>query len=542
MSPSQDSSDDFPRLIGPENFDVWKTRVCAALDGKHLLGYVKHRDYDGVSEDESEESASDMPDDDDPPNVTKDAEVDSDAVDYEESDDELKPPSDSDDDSGASSDGSIKRKNLPAVRPFKSHEARRARKRAKKEKPQPLSQRERRRQEAKTKAFLMKTMDNMHVRLVKNLTTSYEIFNYICQKYEGAAFHGDPYFIQHYLMEINHRVGDDRGTESIYLFHSMPKSWKDDLRVWKGQRKYIPYEDLKQSIEGKVRDLQAQERYTLAKGTPETSTTKGERALVATGPPASHAQNRNDSIICSYCDRPRHNIRQCRGLQKDLRDGRVKAGTVLPANFAFKGNSKRDHPYRNSNNGNNRRSYKGNNSRYFKGNNNNDDDDSNDSDSGNKRKVSRQGRRDAGLIAVDTAVNPTVSLTAQAKWFSDIAASGGSITVGGNNQIPIEGIGRVELEVSDSKGTMQNLILHGVLYAPQLQFSLLSVPAAVKHDFRIKFDRKQCAMQTDQRFKIKALMAGNTDLYQFQAKPAASPEALIASGAKPYMDSMNLYL
>ncbi|KAK1944845.1 hypothetical protein P3T76_003378 [Phytophthora citrophthora] len=321
MSPSQASSDDFPRLIGAENFDVWKTRVCAALGGKHILGYVKQLDYDGVSEDESEESASDMSDDDDPPKVIKDAEVDSDAVDYEESDDELKPPSDSDDDSGASSDGSIKRKNLPAVRPFNSREARRARKRTKKEKPQPLSQRERRCQEAKTKAFLMKMMDNIHVRLVKNLTTSYEIFNYICQKYEEAAFHSDPYFIQHYLMEIKYEEGSDltefflklenamkaaseatesvmtEGQKSIYLFHSMPKSWKDDLHIWKGQRKYIPYEDLKQSIEGKVRDLQAQERYTLAKGTPETSTTKGERALVATGPPASHAQNRNDSII-----------------------------------------------------------------------------------------------------------------------------------------------------------------------------------------------------------------------------------------------------
>ncbi|KAK1947027.1 hypothetical protein P3T76_001037 [Phytophthora citrophthora] len=328
MSPRQASSDDFPRLIGAENFDVWKARVCAALDGKHLLGYVKQLDYDGVSEDESEESASDMSDDDDPPaKASKDAEVDSDAVDYEESDDELKPPSDSDDDSGASSDGSVKRKDLPAVRPFNSREAHRARKRSKKEKPQPLSQRERRRQEAKTKAFLMKTMDNMHVRLVKNLTTSYEIFNYICQKYEGAAFHGDPYFIQHYLMEIKYEEGSDltefflklenamkaaseatesvmtEGQKSIYLFHSMPKSWKDDLRIWKGQRKYIPYEDLKQSIEGKVRDLQAQERYTLAKGTPETPATKGERALVATGPSTSHAPERDNANICSYLPR-----------------------------------------------------------------------------------------------------------------------------------------------------------------------------------------------------------------------------------------------
>ncbi|KAG3088902.1 hypothetical protein PI125_g18191 [Phytophthora idaei] len=44
----------------------------------------------------------------------------------------------------------------------------------------------------------------------------------------------------------------------------MPKSWKNDLRIWKGQRKYIPYEDLKQNIEGKVRGIQAQERYTLS--------------------------------------------------------------------------------------------------------------------------------------------------------------------------------------------------------------------------------------------------------------------------------------
>ncbi|KAG2767937.1 hypothetical protein PC116_g15709 [Phytophthora cactorum] len=65
----------------------------------------------------------------------------------------------------------------------------------------------------------------------------------------------------------------------------MPRSWKDDLRIWKDQRKYIPYENLKQSIEGKVCDIQAQERYTLSKGTPETSDTKNERALVATGPP-----------------------------------------------------------------------------------------------------------------------------------------------------------------------------------------------------------------------------------------------------------------
>ncbi|OWY93163.1 hypothetical protein PHMEG_00037543 [Phytophthora megakarya] len=78
MSSSQASSDDFPRLTGSDNFNTWKARMCAALDGKHLLSFVMKPDYDGVSEEES------------------------DAVGYEDSDDGLKPLSQSDDDSGDS--------------------------------------------------------------------------------------------------------------------------------------------------------------------------------------------------------------------------------------------------------------------------------------------------------------------------------------------------------------------------------------------------------------------------------------------------------
>ncbi|KAG3124375.1 hypothetical protein PI124_g23379 [Phytophthora idaei] len=37
-------------------------------------------------------------------------------------------------------------------------------------------------------------------------------------------------------------------------------------------------------------------------------------------------------------------------------------------------------------------------------------------------------------------------------------------------------------------------------------------------------------------------MASNTDLYQFQARPAVTSTALVASGAKPFADSMILRL
>ncbi|POM64517.1 LOW QUALITY PROTEIN: Integrase catalytic core protein, partial [Phytophthora palmivora] len=280
--------------------------------------------------------------------------------------------------------------------------------------------------------------------------------------------------------------------------------------------------------------------------------------FTTSGPPTPRTEYGNN--VCSDRNRPRRNIRFCRGLQKDLRDGRVKGGTVLPANFAFKGNSKRDHPYRNTKNRN--RGRNGGNNNYSNnvggsGRNDNPDksrgyeqrkkresnSDGDDSDSDdNRRNVYRQERRETGLIALNDSgecrAGPTWTIdsgctrqvTHEAQWFSDISASCGSITVGGKNKIPIEGVGRVELDVIDSKGNSKTLTLHGVLYAPKLQFSLLSVPAA--HEFRFHFDCKQCPMQTDQRFKIKAPMATNTDLYQFQAKSAANASALTAMAGK----------
>ncbi|POM69750.1 Uncharacterized protein PHPALM_13935 [Phytophthora palmivora] len=79
----------------------------------------------------------------------------------------------------------------------------------------------------------------------------------------------------------------------------------------------------------------------------------------------------------------------------------------------------------------------------------------------------------------------------------------------------------------DSKDNMKKLSLHGALYAPPMHFSLLSVPAVVKHDFRFSFYRKQCATQTDQCFNIKAPMA-----YDIVLKPAVPTSAHIATSGK----------
>ncbi|POM69657.1 Hypothetical protein PHPALM_14037, partial [Phytophthora palmivora] len=117
--------------------------------------------------------------------------------------------------------------------------------------------------------------------------------------------------------------------------------------------KYIPYDDLKQCIKDKVplRAVHAVNENT------RNDSDKNERALVATTPEIT-TPSQDSSNVCSYYNLPllpHHNIRECRGLQKNLPDGRVNDGTVLPANFAFRGgNTKTNHPYHNNSKNRNR--------------------------------------------------------------------------------------------------------------------------------------------------------------------------------------------
>ncbi|KAK1947748.1 hypothetical protein P3T76_000038 [Phytophthora citrophthora] len=211
MSPQQASSDDFLRLSGAKNFDVWKARVSASLDGRNLLGFVTKRDYNGVSEDEDEDSDDDLAEPDGDEAVSKPSS--SAGIDSDE-------PQPRDDDDTPSSK-KTKRADLPIVRPFPERNVSRDRKQVKRRKPALPSARYLRRMEAQTKAFLMKTMDDTHIRLVKNLTTAFDIFQTICTKYEGAAFHGDPYFIQHFLMEIKYEEGGDLTSFFLELENAM---------------------------------------------------------------------------------------------------------------------------------------------------------------------------------------------------------------------------------------------------------------------------------------------------------------------------------
>ncbi|KAG3110919.1 hypothetical protein PI125_g9606 [Phytophthora idaei] len=193
--------------------------------------------------------------------------------------------------------------------------------------------------------------------MVKDKTTAYKIFQTLCSKYEGAAIHGDPYYIQSYLMALKYEEGADLMSfiidleesmktaaeatnsvlsdeqKSLYLYHSLPTEWKLELAVWKGSREFTPYEDLKRHIETKVQNEQARNRYVLRQGTPESKETRAER-LSSPMPAALQASAKTEiaavlTLKCTYCHRSNHDTVDYYILQRHLRDGQVKAGTVL---------------------------------------------------------------------------------------------------------------------------------------------------------------------------------------------------------------------
>ncbi|POM80797.1 Hypothetical protein PHPALM_1321 [Phytophthora palmivora] len=121
-----------------------------------------------------------------------------------------------------------------------------------------------------------------------------------------------------------------------YLYHAMPSTWKLDLAIWKGSKKFIPYTDLKTNIERNVLDDYAKRKYVIEKCSPETprrpakqrsrslrthpKTSTTRLAVLKTAPTVSDPTTPTVTAMC------------CRNT----------VVTVLPANFAIIDRKPRD--------------------------------------------------------------------------------------------------------------------------------------------------------------------------------------------------------
>uniref|UniRef100_H3GZS9 Uncharacterized protein n=1 Tax=Phytophthora ramorum TaxID=164328 RepID=H3GZS9_PHYRM len=354
-----------------------------------------------------------------------------------------------------------------------------------------LSSKTLRRMDAKAKAFLMKTIDDQHVLMIKEKKTPYEIFTTLCAMYEDTAIHRDPYYIMNYLMALY--VMTDK-QKTIYLYHAFPDVWKVEMADWKGSRKYVPYEELKRHIETKVRNEMERSRYTLKQGTPESRETQAENALQAEAPakvefPPKKATALVTAHKCSYCGRDNHDTVDCYILQRHIQSGQVKEGIILPAKFKLKSlqGTQLQHSYKEDykNRGGDRqpRSHHNN----GRGNDNHNENDRRHNNRGRPDRHGHQsfdkfhGRRnqkgngsdrsDYGIIAITTLdltlMKNKIRLTAQdgphdPAW---------TIDSGCTRHIPILGTGTVNMTVTDTKGSKRIISLSDVLYAPELKFN-----------------------------------------------------------------------
>ncbi|KAF1316144.1 hypothetical protein FI667_g15611, partial [Globisporangium splendens] len=258
MSPTQASSDSFPRLNGT-NFLIWKARVTTSLKGKGLNGFIEKRKYEGDTESDSNDSDD----------LDQDASTD---VDMED----LVPPLLKQARAHLEATTAITKALLKT--PCRRRSSRSLRETANTSKF--------RKMEARTRAFLFKTIANMQVLIADDPPTAYD--------YEEDS---DVTWFFLDLEEAMRNTSDSTSSimndeqKSIYMYHSMPAEWKMSLNIWKGNRKFIPYEELKQHIEQKVRYDAAKSKYTHKFGTPGSRETREEKALATIGQPNANPSN-----------------------------------------------------------------------------------------------------------------------------------------------------------------------------------------------------------------------------------------------------------
>ncbi|KAG2809863.1 hypothetical protein PC129_g17032 [Phytophthora cactorum] len=315
---------------------------------------------------------------------------------------------------GDDGDVDMGQKNLPTIQSFTAHKRNELKRAEKlKAKNQRLNSKKLRLNDAKANAFLIKTIDDQHVLMVKDKTTAFGISrrSVASTKYEEGsdltAFIIEIESAMKVASEATNSVLSDE-QKSLYLYHALPENWKQQLSVWKGNRKFIPYEKLKRHIEAKVQDELAKNRYTLEQGTPESRETRNEQALQASAPepnsvPAPHQESKAliSTMKCTHCLRDNHDTVDCYILQRHLQNGQVKAGTELPANLMLKtsSNQTRQHPYKGNFSGKSRNQYRND----YKSN-------RNGNQNGNRKNKSGNSKIAISSKVVARAMTPTMNM------------------------------------------------------------------------------------------------------------------------------------
>ncbi|TYZ58144.1 hypothetical protein PybrP1_009847 [[Pythium] brassicae (nom. inval.)] len=390
-----------------------------------------------------------------------------------------------------------------------------------------LSSEELRSKEAEARAFLIKTIDHIHVLIVKDATSAFGIFKTLCSRYEDTFARRDPHYIQYFLMEIRYEEGSDATWFFLELEQAMKATADAKNSVMNDEQKAIYL-------------------YHFIPSTPESRETSAEKALAETTSSATKPKR-----SCTYCHRNNHDAKDCRTLQRHLFNGTVKPGTVIPAGFKVEPLPNRPNNHSGNNNDKGKRfqpyaKTTRERSNDFKKPNDGGDDNAIFDKNGNRldpkvliqlsKQIEDAKRVDNGKYFQTRQSDFSILAVAareEREWFGSMAPGGSVITVSGQRKIPIEGIDCAVLHVTSTMEVPTDIVLDGVLLAPELHYNLFSVAQGIKDDFKVLFDKSgKCSLWYQNRAKIVANTTPATGIYQFEANAKLATATTLAATGK----------
>ena len=104
------------------------------------------------------------------------------------------------------------------------------------------------------------------------------------------------------------------------------------------------------------------------------------------------------------------------------------------------------------------------------------------------------------MIVIDSGA--TTHMTNRQEWLYNVEPCHVEIRAAENSIFSAEWIGDLKCFVADENGVVTPLTLKGVLYAPELNTTLFSIPAARKYNCRFEFDLEKMCMTTPKGVNI----------------------------------------
>ena len=95
--------------------------------------------------------------------------------------------------------------------------------------------------------------------------------------------------------------------------------------------------------------------------------------------------------------------------------------------------------------------------------------------------------------------------------FEEMKQYDSQVKVGDGRSLPVKGIGNIKMSIICLKETIVDLVVHDVLYVPDLSTNLISIGKLNKKGFKIVFEDDKCRIHLSQETIIECKQSAEND-------------------------------